>query len=218
MSRGIRIGNIVGYPIMKASGLTLSDITITPTTQSQTIIAPANTAYHEVFVEAVDATIDSNIKAENIKDNVEILGIKGTYGEYYIEKTRNTNGTLYRNGGISTAGIKDIVSDYGLAYGFYAYDGDTMDTTFYDLEKISGQYALYKAFGSHLGGNIYFPALKANAFGSYTNQFNSMLYGAISTIVHFPSNLEAVIGNWSDVVAKFDGNNTKVLFDLPATN
>lgn len=216
MSRGIRIGNIAGYPIMKASGLTLSDITITPTTQSQIIIAPANTAYHEVFVEAVDATIDSNIKAENIKDNVQILGIKGTCGEYFIEKTKNTNDALYKNNGIATAGIKDIVSDYGLAYSFYACDIENV--TFYDLEKISGRYALYRAFSKHLGGNIYFPALKSDAFGSYTNQFNDMLNGATSTTVHFPSNLQSVIGSWPDVVGKFSGTYCYVYFDLPATN
>lgn len=217
MSRGIRIGNIAGYPIMKASGLTLSDITITPTTQTQTITAPANTAYHEVFVEAVDATIDSNIKAENIKDNVQILGIKGTYGEYFIEKTKNIDEVLYKNNGIATAGIKDIVSDYGLAYSFYACD--IGNVTFYDLEKISGQYALYKAFGSHLSGNIYFPSLKSNAFGSYTNQFNNMLINTTYTTVHFPSNLQSVIGSWLDVIAKFSGGiGCAVLFDLPATN
>ena len=35
--------------------------------------------------------------------------------------------------------------------------------------------------------------------------------------MHFPSNLQSVIGSWSDVQNGFGGTNTTVLFDLPAT-
>ena len=44
-----------------------------------------------------------------------------------------------------------------------------------------------------------------------------MLSGVTGCTVHFPSNLESVIGSWSDVTDGFDGTNTTVLFDLPAT-
>ena len=44
-----------------------------------------------------------------------------------------------------------------------------------------------------------------------------MLRGVTGCTVHFPSNLEAVIGSWSDVTNGFGGTNTTVLFDLPAT-
>ena len=63
-----------------------------------------------------------------------------------------------------------------------------------------------------------FPALTSTSFGSYTNQFNYMLSGVTGCTVHFPSNLQSVIGSWSDVTAGFSGINTTVLFDLPATN
>lgn len=63
-----------------------------------------------------------------------------------------------------------------------------------------------------------FPALTSTSFGSYTNQFNNMLSGVTGCTVHFPSNLQSVIGSWTSVTAGFGGTNTTVLFDLPETN
>ena len=62
-----------------------------------------------------------------------------------------------------------------------------------------------------------FPSLTSNSFGSYTTQFNNMLSGVTGCTVHFPSNLQTVIGSWSSVQNGFGGTNTVVLFDLPAT-
>lgn len=66
--------------------------------------------------------------------------------------------------------------------------------------------------------SLSFPALTSTSFGSYTNQFNNMLSGVTGCTVHFPSNLQSVIGSWSDVTAGFGGTNTIVLFDLTATS
>ena len=44
-----------------------------------------------------------------------------------------------------------------------------------------------------------------------------MLQGVSGCTVHFPSNLQSVIGSWSDVTNGFGGTNTTVLFDLPST-
>lgn len=65
--------------------------------------------------------------------------------------------------------------------------------------------------------SLYFPALTSNSFGSYTDQFSSMLLGVSGCEVHFPSNLQSVIGSWSDVQNGFGGWSTTVSFDLPAT-
>lgn len=65
--------------------------------------------------------------------------------------------------------------------------------------------------------NLYFPSLNSSSFGSSKDQFNNMLYSVVGCTVHFPSNLQSVIGNWSDVLAGFGGTNTTILFDLPAT-
>lgn len=84
------------------------------------------------------------------------------------------------------------------------------------------QYFDVTVFGA-LGGmfeNIYFDALKSTSFKSgqnVTKYFNEMLTNISNCTVHFPSNLQSVIGSWSDVTAGFGGTNTTVLFDLPAT-
>lgn len=65
--------------------------------------------------------------------------------------------------------------------------------------------------------SVSFPALTSQSFGEYTNQFNQMLQGVTGCTVHFPSNLQSVIGSWSDVTSGFGGTDTTVLFDLPAT-
>lgn len=62
-----------------------------------------------------------------------------------------------------------------------------------------------------------FPALKSNSFGSYTDQFDDMLAYDTGVTVHFPSNLQSVIGSWTSVQNGFGGTNTTILFDLPAT-
>ncbi|MCR5742047.1 MAG: hypothetical protein K6G38_06285 [Gammaproteobacteria bacterium] len=56
------------------------EISITPTT-SQQVITPSTgkNAILKATVAAVDATIDANIAAGNIKDGVTILGVAGTY-------------------------------------------------------------------------------------------------------------------------------------------
>lgn len=86
------------------------------------------------------------------------------------------------------------------------------------LTTISGSNAMYFAFrGCTSLTSLSFPALTSTSFGSYTNQFNNMLYGVANCTVHFPSNLQSVIGSWPDVTAGFGGTSTTVLFDLPAT-
>lgn len=63
--------------------------------------------------------------------------------------------------------------------------------------------------------SISFPKLTTieNTSG-YTDCFEDMLDGCSGVTVHFPAALEAVIGNWADVLAGFGGTNTTVLFDL----
>jgi hypothetical protein len=44
-----------------------------------------------------------------------------------------------------------------------------------------------------------------------------MLSGVSGAHVYFPSNLESVIGSWTDVTSGFGGTNTTVSFTLAAT-
>lgn len=63
-----------------ASSPVITSLSITPTTSAQTITAPSGTdGYSPITVSAVTSSIDSNISAENIKKDVQILGVTGSY-------------------------------------------------------------------------------------------------------------------------------------------
>ena len=86
-----------------------------------------------------------------------------------------------------------------------------------NIEYLTGDSCLQYAFAGTKIESLSFPRLTSQSFGSYTNQFNNMLYNVNGCTVHFPSNLQAVIGSWTAVQNGFGGTNTTVLFDLPAT-
>lgn len=68
--------------------------------------------------------------------------------------------------------------------------------------------------------DVYFDAVKSTSFSEMLYPrwtFSQLLSGVDGCTVHFPSNMEAIIGSWSDVVSGFGGTNTTVLFDLPET-
>lgn len=58
----------------------ITSLNVTPTTSAQTITASGGTdGYSPINVAAVTASIDQNIIAANIKKNITILGVTGTY-------------------------------------------------------------------------------------------------------------------------------------------
>ena len=65
--------------------------------------------------------------------------------------------------------------------------------------------------------SVYFPAFISEYASSCVANLDRMLDGVTGCTVHFPSNLQSVIGSHSYVTAGFGGTNTTVLFDLPAT-
>lgn len=73
----------------------LDTLSVTPSTQAQSITPPAGTdGYNVVNVSAVDASIDSDIVASNIKSGINILGVVGTYdGETPSLQTKSVNPT-----------------------------------------------------------------------------------------------------------------------------
>ena len=58
--------------------ITLEEVEVTPTTEAQTITPDTGKAYNKVKVKAVTSAIDSDITSENIKKDVDILGVVGT--------------------------------------------------------------------------------------------------------------------------------------------
>lgn len=92
------------------------------------------------------------------------------------------------------------------------------DMTFYSLKSATGgaNGLMGYCFAECTSlTSLSFPALLN--LGTRTNQFSNLLNGVTGCTVHFPSNLQSVIGSWSSVVGGFSGINTTVLFDLPST-
>lgn len=74
----------------------IDELNVTPSTSAQTITAPEGTdGYSPVNVSAVTSSIDANIQAGNIKKDVTILGVTGSYEAPAPTGTINitTNGT-----------------------------------------------------------------------------------------------------------------------------
>lgn len=68
----------------------IDELNVTPSTSAQTITAPEGVdGYSPVNVSAVDNTIDANIVAGNIKKDVQILGVTGSY------EGQTPTGTMY---------------------------------------------------------------------------------------------------------------------------
>lgn len=86
--------------------------------------------------------------------------------------------------------------------------------------KTVSKYGLNQAFMFCFSlKELKFPSLTSSCFTSeYDCHLHNMLFQVPGCTVHFPSNLESVIGDWSDVTGGFGGTNTTVLFDLPATS
>ena len=86
--------------------------------------------------------------------------------------------------------------------------------SFTSLTDVSGNgafnYAFYRCTSLT---NLSFPALTTSSFGSYTNQFVSMLSGIYGCTVHFPAAIQTEVASLSGYPS-FGGSNTTVLFDL----
>lgn len=127
---------------------------------------------------------------------------------------------------LSVNPIPNVETIAGLQAMFAAFYGASFSS--FSFEKLSS--LITSRVGVSLGNTLSncfqnctnlttlsFPALTSQSFGNKTNHFNSMLSGCSNVTVHFPSNLQSVIGSWPDVTKGFGGTNTTVLFDLPTT-
>lgn len=147
-----------------------TSLSVAPSTTAQTLtpVSPYN-GFNQVDVSAVTSSIDANITAGNIKKDVQILGVTGTYegsgggspsilpAELFVGDI-DANG-VYRPAGssntyvgnISLDGIKTISAPNALCYALNVSSGSSRPTarkidgtiTFPDLETLSGGSALY---------------------------------------------------------------------------
>ena len=141
----------------------------------------------------------------------KLTTVSGMYGMYNLCSGCSNLTT------ISFPALTTLSGFQALAHAFYG--SKIVQAEFPALSDITGQKCLSELFSNCAQiKSVSFPALTSASFGNYTNQFYNMLYVQVENCtVHFPSNLQSVIGNWSDVTAGFGGTNTTVLFDLPAT-
>ena len=145
--------------------------------------------------------------------SVDLSSLRELYGG-----NRAINSMFYGCSKLATADLSSLVTmETTRCCGTIFYGCTSLTSVFLSsLTYITGSSCLENAFQNCTSlTSLSFPALAQ--FGSNTNQFNSMLYGVTGCTVHFPSNLQSVIGSWSSVTGGFGGTNTTVLFDLPAT-
>lgn len=131
----------------------LDTLNVTPSTNEQTIVPEQGIdGFNSVYVDAVDNSIDSNIVAGNIKKDVEILGVTGTYegsggnlesnkneqpyfdqGDVVVTPTSGYDGmeqvTIIKDNNLIPENIKNGVEVFGI-YGNYTGDPgiDVKDT------------------------------------------------------------------------------------------
>ena len=144
---------------------------------------------------------------------VDLSGLTTLSGDAFYYTFGNCTSLI----SIDLSSLTTVSGTNALLYAFY-YCRNLTSVDISNLAVLSGSTALGNAFyGCTSLTTLSFPALNSSSFGSRTNQFNKMLSGVTGCTVHFPSNLQSVIGSWSDVTAGFGGTNTTVLWDLPAT-
>ena len=144
-------------------------------------------------------------------DFLNLTTISGSHALYYA---------FYGCTGLTSVNLSGITTIGGEGTLHYVFS-DCTGLTSVDLSNlttIKGNGVLQNAFRNCTSlTTLSFPSLNSNSFGTLTNQFNNMLSGVTGCTVHFPSNLQSVIGSWASVTNGFGGTNTTVLFDLPAT-
>lgn len=163
----------------------------------------------ESFAQFMNSCPNSKVKANNIRTISGDNAMSGAFWQY----DKQTVEIDFDFSKLETVSGKNALAD---AFG-YCYLKNP-EVHFTNLHNLTGSGALGMCFGSTNVSDIYFDSLTTQSFGSYTNQFSVMLFLVEGCTVHFPSNLESVIGEWSDVLSGFGGTNTTVLFDLEATS
>lgn len=156
-----------------------------------------------------DAFANSVLASVDLSSLTTISGSYAFSGAFLMDSSRLTS--------IDLSSLTTISGNYVFRDAFN-FCGNLTSVDLSSLTTINGSYTFYGAFDTCTSlTTLSFPALTSTSFGSYTNQFDEMLRSVMGCTVHFPSNLQSVIGSWSSVTNGFGGTNTTVLFDLPAT-
>lgn len=141
------------------SGANLDSLSVTPSTAAQ-VITPTSPydGFDEVDVAAVDHTIDANIVAGNIKKDVEILGVVGSY-------EGGSTPTLQTKTVTPSSSDQVVEPDQG-------YDGLSEVTVYGDSDLVAGNIkkdvVIFGVTGSYEGGGA--PSLQNKTVNPSTSQ------------------------------------------------
>lgn len=145
---------------------------VTPTTNAQVITPTANSVFNKVNVSAVTSAIDENIKAENIKKDVTILGVAGTLEEgggelagYNVESIVSEDGASQTlkitSGGGTTEGGEEVIQETYVGTDIANYyakirelmiSGKLLHVKIDVLSNITFTGILYKTYGANANG------------------------------------------------------------------
>ena len=137
--------NYDGLSKVTVNAITLQDKTITPTVEKQVVFPDDNyNGLNKVTVNAVTNEIDENIKSENIKNGVDILGVTGNYvGNKYAPKYINFNyydGTDldYETANLDTSNITDMHEMFNSCSNL-----THLDLSGFDTSKVTSMYRMF---------------------------------------------------------------------------
>lgn len=138
----------------------------------------------------------------------------GTNTILVYDQQATTNGVFYLEG------LKKFESNNNELSWAFSNNNKLVDVHFSGLSALSTvcTYPFDCAFHNCSNLNsVSFDVLTEENLQYCSNAFYGLLDGCTDVTVHFPSNLQSIMGNWSDVLNGFGGTNTTVLFDLPST-
>ena len=136
----------------------ITTLSVTPSTTAQTITASGGVdGYSPVKIAPVTASIDSNIIASNIKKNVEILGVQGSYegSSTLTMKTITENGTYnassdnadgYSKVTVNVSGGSSLGINREVVNGVYKMPTTSFTFSLPSTATDVGEKALYYAF------------------------------------------------------------------------